>query len=118
MGYYLHVLSFLDALVILLSFTFQVLVLRGLDSEIAGLVIVLRLWRIVSVVEGSIEASVELKEEEVERLREELEGLKGVLERERGERAGMGMGREVGMGTAMEDGEPGDTYEVEDGPRG
>jgi len=60
----------LDALVILSSFTVDVL-LRGIIEEVASLIIILRLWRVFKIIEElSMGAS-----EQMEGLQEKIEGL-------------------------------------------
>lgn len=75
-----------DGLIIVLSFVIDLLV-HGIVEEIASLVIVLRLWRFVKIVEelsvgaseqiGEIEAKVEQLEQENSELRGQLRSYTG-----------------------------------------
>ncbi|EMD38435.1 hypothetical protein CERSUDRAFT_105032 [Gelatoporia subvermispora B] len=68
-------LHLFDAIVILTTFTLEV-VLRGREQELAGLLIILRLWRLVKLVQGIAVSAGELEEGQArvfEETREELE---------------------------------------------
>jgi len=70
-------LHFFDAIVILTTFILEV-VLRGRERELASLLIVLRLWRLVKLVQGIAVSAGELEEGNERRLaetRQELEGM-------------------------------------------
>jgi len=67
-----------DALVIVTTFTLEV-VLRGKEQELVGLLIILRLWRLVKLVGGVAVGVGEIEEATVEALedtRRELEKTK------------------------------------------
>jgi Ion transport protein len=65
-------LNLLDAVVVIADFVLSV-GLRGSESQAAGLLVFLRLWRIIKLVEESVEATAEVGEERVHGLLEELE---------------------------------------------
>ncbi|CCL98437.1 uncharacterized protein FIBRA_00434 [Fibroporia radiculosa] len=70
-------LHFFDAVVIITTFVFEV-VLRGRERELASLLIILRLWRLVKLVQGIAVSAGEIEEENarlLEETRQELEGL-------------------------------------------
>ncbi|KZT68214.1 hypothetical protein DAEQUDRAFT_672036 [Daedalea quercina L-15889] len=70
-------LHFFDAAVIVTTFVLEV-ILRGRERELAGLLIVLRLWRLVKLVQGIAVSAGELEEDTVRQLedtRRELEGM-------------------------------------------
>jgi len=86
--YFSSTFHILDSLVILLSFTIDVL-LHGIVEEVASLVIILRLWRFFKIIEefsvgaqetmDGLELRIEQLEEDNDRLRREVRGLKGGL---------------------------------------
>jgi len=70
-----------DSIIILTTFTLEV-VLRGKEKELAGLLIILRLWRLVKLVGGVAVGAGELQEETARALEEvncELERVKAQL---------------------------------------
>ncbi|KAH8833852.1 hypothetical protein DL96DRAFT_1578613 [Flagelloscypha sp. PMI_526] len=72
------VFHILDALIIIATLILEV-VLKGKEREVAGLLIVLRLWRIVKLVSGVALGASELSEAqtlELDRVKTELEKLK------------------------------------------
>ncbi|TBU35827.1 hypothetical protein BD311DRAFT_772879 [Dichomitus squalens] len=68
-------LHFFDAVVILTTFVLEV-VLRGRERELASLLIILRLWRLVKLVQGIAVSAGELDEEQAKVLAETREALK------------------------------------------
>ncbi|KAJ2912301.1 hypothetical protein MD484_g8106, partial [Candolleomyces efflorescens] len=74
-------LHLFDAVVIVTTFSLEV-ALRGQGSELAGLLIILRLWRIVKLVAGITVGAGELDEEQAEELhktKQELEETEAKL---------------------------------------
>ncbi|EPT06116.1 hypothetical protein FOMPIDRAFT_124958 [Fomitopsis schrenkii] len=71
-------LHFFDAVVIITTFVLEV-VLRGRERELAGLLIVLRLWRLVKLVQGIAVSAGELEEDTVRQLEETRQELEGVI---------------------------------------
>ncbi|VDC06004.1 unnamed protein product [Peniophora sp. CBMAI 1063] len=74
-------LHFFDAAVIVTTLVLE-FALRGKERELAELLIVLRLWRLVKVVEGVAVGTGEMQEEsgaETEQLREEVQKLRDEL---------------------------------------
>jgi hypothetical protein len=77
-----HPLNLLDATIVIADFVFTVILGskrggpedegRSTESQAAGLIVFLRLWRVLKVVEESVEATAELSGERAERLRDEL----------------------------------------------
>ncbi|KAH9945990.1 uncharacterized protein BXZ73DRAFT_86207 [Epithele typhae] len=75
-------LHLFDAAVVLATFVLEV-VLRGKERELAGLLVVLRLWRLVKLVGGIAVGAGEIGEEqakELEETREELKSTQAELE--------------------------------------
>jgi len=70
----LAVLHLFDAFVIITTFVLEV-VLRGREQELAALLIVLRFWRIVKLVEGVAVGAGELSAEQAEELASTKEDL-------------------------------------------
>ncbi|KAG5353996.1 Voltage-gated hydrogen channel 1 [Termitomyces sp. J132] len=66
-----------DACIIIITFVFEV-GLKGRERELAGLLIVFRLWRIVKLVGGVAVGTGEIEEETAQRLAETLEQLRNV----------------------------------------
>ncbi|ORX51536.1 hypothetical protein DM01DRAFT_1079497 [Hesseltinella vesiculosa] len=64
-----------DVVVVVSTFVLEI-VLRGKEREVAGLLIILRLWRIVKVMEAVVVGLSLSNDEEVERLQHELDSLK------------------------------------------
>ncbi|PFH50672.1 hypothetical protein AMATHDRAFT_144633 [Amanita thiersii Skay4041] len=84
-------LHLFDALIIVITFALE-MILRGSERELAGLLIVLRLWRIVKLVEGVAVGTRELSEEELNELietRKELEEVRIELHAVRVENMGL-----------------------------
>ncbi|KAI0748270.1 hypothetical protein C8Q80DRAFT_1270698 [Daedaleopsis nitida] len=71
-------LHFFDAIVILTTFILEV-VLRGRERELASLLIILRLWRLVKLVQGIAVGAGELGEEQAKDLAETKERLNHAL---------------------------------------
>lgn len=67
-----------DAAIILTTFVLEV-VLKGRERELAGLLIVLRLWRLIKLVGGVAVGTSELAEEELAETREELAQTRAAL---------------------------------------
>ncbi|RPD66290.1 hypothetical protein L226DRAFT_194363 [Lentinus tigrinus ALCF2SS1-7] len=72
------VLHFFDAVVILTTFILEV-VLRGRERELASLLIILRMWRLVKLVQGIAVGAGELDEEQAKALAETKQELKQAL---------------------------------------
>jgi len=75
-------LHLFDAVVVFTTFVLEV-VLRGRERELAGLLILLRLWRLVKLVGGVAVGAGEIREEDVQELvdaRRELETTKRALD--------------------------------------
>jgi hypothetical protein len=70
-------LHLFDALVIVTTFVLEI-VLRGRERELAALLVVLRLWRLVKLVAGVAIGSAELEEETSRKLAETEDELKRV----------------------------------------
>ncbi|TEB31274.1 hypothetical protein FA13DRAFT_1791555 [Coprinellus micaceus] len=71
-------LHLFDAVVIVATFVLEV-ILRGRDAELAALLVILRLWRIVKLVTGvtvGIEEVDEERAKELEKTKEELSRIK------------------------------------------
>lgn len=87
-----------DAVVIIASFVVDV-VLHGVNSEVASLVVLLRLWRFVKIIEeisDTQEDRIEAFEEKVKKLKEENERMARELERWRqGHGGGEGQGEDL-----------------------
>ncbi|THU91886.1 hypothetical protein K435DRAFT_673149 [Dendrothele bispora CBS 962.96] len=64
-----------DLIVIVVTFVLEI-VLRGGERELAGLLIVFRLWRLVKLVGGIAVGTSELSEEDTQELMKELEDTK------------------------------------------
>ncbi|PCH38112.1 hypothetical protein WOLCODRAFT_96517 [Wolfiporia cocos MD-104 SS10] len=71
-------LHFFDAVVIITTFVLEV-VLRGRERELASLLIVLRLWRLVKLVQGIAVSAGELEEGDAQQLAETRQELEGVI---------------------------------------
>ncbi|KAH9842681.1 uncharacterized protein C8Q71DRAFT_720158 [Rhodofomes roseus] len=71
-------LHFFDAVVIVTTFVLEV-VLRGRERELAGLLIILRLWRLVKLVQGIAVSAGELEEDNVRQLEETRRELEGMI---------------------------------------
>ncbi|KAI0724103.1 hypothetical protein C8Q72DRAFT_858207 [Fomitopsis betulina] len=71
-------LHFFDAVVIITTFMLEV-ILRGRERDLAGLLIVLRLWRLVKLVQGIAVSAGELDEDTVRQLEETRRELEGVI---------------------------------------
>jgi len=71
-------LHFFDAVVILTTFILEV-VLRGRERELASLLIILRLWRLVKLVQGIAVSAGELEEGNARQLAETRQELEGVI---------------------------------------
>ncbi|EED84189.1 predicted protein [Postia placenta Mad-698-R] len=71
-------LHFFDAVVIATTFIFEV-VLRGRERELASLLIILRLWRLVKLVQGIAVSAGELEEGNARKLEETERELEGVI---------------------------------------
>ncbi|KAI0807432.1 hypothetical protein C8Q74DRAFT_1362934 [Fomes fomentarius] len=71
-------LHFFDAIVIVTTFVLEV-VLRGRERELASLLIILRLWRLVKLVQGIAVGAGELDEEQAKDLAETKEQLRQAL---------------------------------------
>ncbi|KAH9857013.1 hypothetical protein C2E23DRAFT_806261 [Lenzites betulinus] len=69
------VLHLFDALVILTTFILEI-VLRGRERELASLLVILRLWRLVKLVQGIAVSAGELDEQQAEELIETRQQLK------------------------------------------
>lgn len=77
-GRVLHApLHFFDAVIIVTTFVLEV-VLRGRGRELAGLLIVLRLWRLLKLVGGVAIGAGEIEEEDARKLAEALDELERV----------------------------------------
>ncbi|KAM0344769.1 hypothetical protein ACHAPU_007142 [Fusarium lateritium] len=76
-----------DAFIVLAGFVTDVL-LRGIVEEVASLIVVMRLWRVVKIIEelslGAQEQTEELSEK-LDKFREDNEALKNEISRLRGE---------------------------------
>ncbi|KAF7984003.1 hypothetical protein HWV62_17488 [Athelia sp. TMB] len=72
------VLHLFDAIIIIVTFIFEV-VLKGREKELAGLLIILRLWRLVKLVGGVAVGVSEVEESDAKDLAETREELKGVI---------------------------------------
>ncbi|CAO3607836.1 unnamed protein product [Cunninghamella blakesleeana] len=70
--YKLHIF---DVIVVVSTFVLEV-VLRGKDREVAGLLIMFRLWRVVKIMDAVVKGLTYSNEEELDRLQEEIEHLK------------------------------------------
>jgi len=68
-------LHLFDALIILTTFVLEV-VLKGREREVAGLLIILRLWRLIKLVGGIAVGAGELSEEQAKELEEVQQELK------------------------------------------
>jgi len=68
-------LHFFDTIIILTTFTLEV-ILRGKERELAGLLVILRLWRLVKLVGGVAVGAGEIEEETVKALEETKSELK------------------------------------------
>ncbi|KAI1794505.1 hypothetical protein LXA43DRAFT_1058965 [Ganoderma leucocontextum] len=79
-------LHFFDAIVIVTTFVLEV-VLRGRERELASLLVVLRLWRLVKLVQGIAVSAGELAEEQASALADTREELKQALLSLQGTRA-------------------------------
>jgi len=71
-------LHLFDAFIILTTFVLEV-VLKGRERELAGLLIVLRLWRLIKLVGGVAVGTSELAEDELTEAREELRETRAEL---------------------------------------
>ncbi|PIL24133.1 transporter [Ganoderma sinense ZZ0214-1] len=71
-------LHFFDAIVIITTFVLEV-ILRGRERELASLLVVLRLWRLVKLVQGIAVSAGELQEEQASALADTQEELKQAL---------------------------------------
>ncbi|PPQ72142.1 hypothetical protein CVT26_006898 [Gymnopilus dilepis] len=71
------ILHLFDTIIILTTFTFEV-ILRGKERELAGLLVILRLWRLVKLVGGVAVGAGEIEEETVKELEETKSKLKQV----------------------------------------
>ncbi|KAI0636824.1 hypothetical protein C8Q77DRAFT_526463 [Trametes polyzona] len=71
-------LHLFDALVILTTFVLEV-VLRGRERELAALLVILRLWRLVKLVQGIAVSAGELDEHQAQELAETRQRLKDAL---------------------------------------
>ncbi|OCH95031.1 hypothetical protein OBBRIDRAFT_746573 [Obba rivulosa] len=71
-------LHLFDATVILATFALEV-VLRGREQELAGLLIILRLWRLVKLIQGIAVSAGEIEEEQAKELEETQQELKGTI---------------------------------------
>ncbi|KAG6850526.1 hypothetical protein H0H93_012142 [Arthromyces matolae] len=77
-GEHIHAgLHLFDAMIIVVTFVLE-FVLKGRERELAGLLITLRLWRLVKLVGGVAVGAGEIEEETVKRLAETLEELKSI----------------------------------------
>ncbi|RDX56613.1 hypothetical protein OH76DRAFT_1395731 [Lentinus brumalis] len=72
------ILHFFDAIVIVTTFVLEV-VLRGRERELASLLIILRMWRLVKLVGGIAVGAGELEEEQAKALAETKQELKQAL---------------------------------------
>ncbi|KAL1944578.1 hypothetical protein VTO73DRAFT_3008 [Trametes versicolor] len=72
------ILHLFDALVILTTFILEI-VLRGRERELASLLVILRLWRLVKLVQGIAVSAGELDEQQAEQLAETREQLNDAL---------------------------------------
>ncbi|KAF5330832.1 hypothetical protein D9619_005804 [Psilocybe cf. subviscida] len=82
-------LHLFDAVIIVTTFTLEV-VLRGREREVAELLIVLRVWRLIKLVGGVAVGATEMSQEDAERVAElyrELEEVKAQLAQARSENA-------------------------------
>ncbi|KAG6911453.1 hypothetical protein DXG01_014527 [Tephrocybe rancida] len=70
-------LHLFDALIIVVTFVLEA-GLKGRERELAGLLITLRLWRLVKLVGGVAVGAGEIEEETIKRLAETLEELRNV----------------------------------------
>ncbi|KAG6818198.1 hypothetical protein H0H87_000103 [Tephrocybe sp. NHM501043] len=70
-------LHLFDALIIVVTFVLEV-ALKGRERELAGLLITLRLWRLVKLVGGVAVGAGEIEEETARRLAETLDELRNV----------------------------------------
>ncbi|KAG6854615.1 hypothetical protein C0991_004217 [Blastosporella zonata] len=70
-------LHLFDALIIIVTFVLEV-ALKGRERELAGLLITLRLWRLVKLVGGVAVGAGEIEEESIKKLAETLEELRNV----------------------------------------
>jgi len=80
-------LHIFDAVIIVTTFVLEV-ILKGKERELAGLLIILRLWRLLKLVGGVAVGAGELQEEtikELERVKRELEESRSALTRARDE---------------------------------
>jgi len=68
-------LHFFDTIIIVTTFTLEV-ILRGKERELAGLLVILRLWRLVKLVGGVAVGAGELEEETIKALEETKSELK------------------------------------------
>lgn len=73
-------LHFFDALVIIITFILEA-VLRGKEQELAGLLVILRLWRLVKLVGGVAVGAGEINEETDKELWEAREKVKALQNR-------------------------------------
>ncbi|KAH9952182.1 hypothetical protein B0H21DRAFT_17404 [Amylocystis lapponica] len=71
-------LHLFDAIVILTTFVLEV-VLRGRERELASLLIILRLWRLVKLVQGIAVSAGEFEEQDARLLEETRQELEGVI---------------------------------------
>jgi len=84
-------LHLFDCIIIITTFVLEV-VLRGKEQELAGLLVVLRLWRLVKLVGGVAVGAGELEEENAQILAEtkrQLEEVKAQLSEARKENLGL-----------------------------
>jgi len=70
-------LHLFDSIVIITTFVLEV-VLRGKERELAGLIVVLRLWRLVKLVGGVVVGAGEMEEENAHILAETKQQLEEV----------------------------------------
>jgi len=70
-------LHFFDTIIIMTTFTLEV-ILRGKERELAGLLVILRLWRLVKLVGGVAVGAGEIEEETIKALEETKSELKVV----------------------------------------
>ncbi|KAG6903197.1 hypothetical protein C0995_002740 [Termitomyces sp. Mi166 len=70
-------LHLFDALIIIVTFVLEV-GLKGRERELAGLLIILRLWRLVKLMGGVAVGAGEIEEETAQRLADTLEQLRNV----------------------------------------
>ncbi|KAI0780782.1 hypothetical protein BD413DRAFT_500129 [Trametes elegans] len=109
-------LHLFDALVILTTFVLEV-VLRGRERELAALLVILRLWRLVKLVQGIAVSAGELDERQAEeladtrqQLREALSSLEALRQENLELRAKAGLVQESGAN------EPTSSYQYKDSP--